>query len=88
MSMKPTEAGPEALSLLEAPGRTESGIVICGAEGRVVLMCRGRGVQLGPIGADDMRALGQQILDAAHERETAERRIAGRASAALRRVIN
>ena len=83
-----TESGPDALQLLEAPGRSESGVIISGPEGRVVLLCRGRGVQLGPIGADDMRAFGQQILDAAQERVDTERRIAARASSALRRVIN
>jgi hypothetical protein len=83
-----TVGGPESLQLIEAPGQpAASGVLIVGAEGRIALLCRGRGVQLGPLEAGDLRQLGRQILAAADEREAAERQIAGRAAAAIRRAL-
>ena len=71
-----TIAGPDALELVEVEGSTASGVVLFGSEGRVICICRGRGVMIGPLGAADFRQLGQQILDAADERAEAEAAIA------------
>ena len=41
----PTEASEDALSLIELP-TTASAVMVDGRTGKVVLLCRGRGVQL------------------------------------------
>jgi hypothetical protein len=85
-----TIAGGEALSLIEAPpgGAAASGVLVDGATGRVALMCRGKGVVLGPLEAADLDALAAAVAAAAAERRAAEAVVASAAAAAVKRIFN
>lgn len=87
----PTSAGPEALHHVEAVGRgdrTATAVIVDGPGGRIVMMARGRGVQLGPLGAEDLSRLAVEIAEAALERQEVEDRLAVAAEAALAKALN